>query len=84
MDVTPESEQCRPVTVEVDGEEVTVRVRAEEPMSDEGRAALAEIIKAVKRKFDSEPRRTNLCPECGFPVGTAAHRRSRRHAGGGG
>lgn len=75
-------EQCRPVTVEVDGEEVTVSVRAEEPMSEEGRAALAEVIKAVKRKFESESRRTDLCPECGFPVGTAAHRRSRKHVGG--
>lgn len=73
---------CRPVTVEVDGEPVTVSVRAEEPMSDEGRAALAEIIAAAKRKFDSEPARTDLCPGCGFPVGTAAHRRSRKHAGG--
>ena len=77
-------EQCRPVTVEVDGKELTVSVLAEEPMSDEGRAALAEIIKAVKRKFESEPRRADLCPGCGFPVGTAAHRRSRKHAGGGG
>lgn len=83
-EVTSEKEeQCRPVTVDVDGEEMTVSVLAEEPMSDEGRAALAEIIKAVKRKFDSEPRRTDLCSECGFPVGTAAHRRSRKHAGGG-
>lgn len=81
--MTPKKrEQCRPVTVKVDGEPVTVSVLAEEAMSDEGRAALAEIIKAVKRKFDSEPRRTDLCPGCGFPVGTAAHRRSRKHAGG--
>lgn len=77
-------EQCRPVTVEVDGEPVTASVLAEEAMSDEGRAALVEIIKAAKRKFESEPRRTDLCPECGFPVGTSAHRRSRKHAGGDG
>lgn len=76
-------ERCRPVAVEVGGEEITVSVLAEEPMSEEGRAALAEIIAAVKRKFDSEPARTDLCPERGFPVGTAAHRRSRKHAGGG-
>lgn len=81
--MTPEKrEQCRPVTVEVDGEEITVSVLAEEPMSDEGRAALAEIIAAAKRKFDSQPARTDLCPECGFPVGTAAHRRSRKHVSG--
>lgn len=72
---------CRPVTVEVDGEPVTVSVLAEEAMSDEGRAAFAEIIAAAKRKFDSEPARTDLCPECGFPVGTSAHRRSRKHTG---
>lgn len=75
-------ERCRLVTIEIDGEPVTVSVLAEEPMSDEGRAALAEIIAAVKRKFESEPARTDLCPGCGFPVGTAAHRRSRKHAGG--
>lgn len=75
-------EQCRPVTVEVDGEPVTVSVLAEEPMSDEGRAAFAEVIAAAKRKFESEPQRTDLCEGCGFPVGTAAHRRSRKHAGG--
>ena len=75
-------EQCRPVTVEVDGEQITVSVLAEEPMSDEGWAALAEIIAAVKRKFESKPARTDLCPGCGFPVGTVVHRRSRKHAGG--
>lgn len=75
-------EQCRPVAVEVDGEPVTVSVLAAEPMSEQGRAALAEVIAAAKRKFEAEPRRTDLCPECGFPVGTAAHRRSRKHAGG--
>ena len=75
------TEKCRPVTVEVDGEEVTVSVLAEEPMSEEGRAALAEIIAAVQRKLASEPVRADLCPECGFPTGTAAHRRSRKHAG---
>lgn len=80
--MTSKDEQCRSVTVEVDGEEITVSVLAEEPMSEQGRAALAEIIAAAKRKFDSQPARTDLCPECGFPVGTSAHRRSRRHAGG--
>lgn len=76
------TERCRPVTVEVDGEQITVSVRAEEPMDEEGRAALAAVVAAAKRKFESEPRRTDLCSECGFPVGTAAHRRSRKHAGG--
>lgn len=77
-------ERCRPITVEVDGEPVTVSVLTEEPMSDEGRAALAEVVAAVKRKLESEPRRTDLCSGCGFPVGTAAHRRSRKHVDGGG
>jgi len=48
------AERCRPVTVEVDGEQITVPVLAEQPMSDEGRAALAEIVAAAKRKFDAE------------------------------
>lgn len=74
-------EQCRPVTVEIDGEEIIVSVLAEEPMSDKGRAALAQIIAAAKRKFESEPAPTDLCPTCGFRMGTAAHRRSRKHAG---
>jgi len=47
-------ERCRPVTVEVDGEQITVPVLAEQPMSDEGRAALAEIVTAARRKFDAE------------------------------
>ena len=47
-------ERCRPVTVEVDGEQVTVPVLAQEPMSDEGRAALAEIVAAARRKFDAD------------------------------
>lgn len=76
------SARCRPVTVKIDGELVAVPVLAEEPMSDENRAYFAEIVAAAKRKLDSEPRRTDLCPECGFPVGTAAHWRSRKHAGG--
>lgn len=75
-------ERCRPVTVEVDCQQITVPVLAEEPMSDESRAYFAEIVAVAKRKFDSEPRRTDLCPGCGFPVGTAAHRRSRKHADG--
>lgn len=74
------AERCRSVTVDVDGEEVTVSVLAEEPMDDEGRAALAEIVAATKRLLASRPPRTDLCPDCGFPVGTAAHRRSRKHA----
>jgi hypothetical protein len=48
------AERCRPVTVEVNGEQITVPVLAEQPMSDEGRVALAEIVAAAKRKFDAE------------------------------
>lgn len=50
----PEPERCRPVTVEVDGEQITVSVLAEQPMSEEGRTALAEVVAAAKRKFDAE------------------------------
>jgi hypothetical protein len=45
---------CRPVTVEVDGKQVTMRVRSEQPMSDESRAYFAEIVAAARRKFDAE------------------------------
>lgn len=62
-----EPDQCRPVTVEVDCETVTMRVRAEEPMSDEGRAALAEIIAAARRKFDADaPNRCGDAVRCTF------------------
>jgi hypothetical protein len=80
-DAEEHAERCRPVTVEVDGEQITVSVLAEEPMSEEGRAAFAEIVAAAKRKLDAQPPRDDLRPGCGFPVGTAAHRRSRKHAG---
>lgn len=66
---------CRPVTVEVDGEPVTIRVRGEQPMSEESRAAFAEIIAAAKRKFEAEPKRDDLCEACGFPTGTYPHRK---------
>lgn len=55
MTATPEPvDTCRPVTVQVDGEPTTVRVRAAEDMSDDGRAALANIIAAAKRRFEAE------------------------------
>lgn len=47
-------ERCRPVTVEVDGEQITVPVLAEQPMSNEGRVYFAAVIAATKRKFDAE------------------------------
>ena len=66
-----EPDECRPVTVEVEGEPVTVRVRAEEPMSEQGRKALAAIIEAAKRKFEADaPNRCGdrvrcTCDGCG-------------------
>ena len=66
---------CRPVTVEVDGEPITVRVRSEQPMSEESRAAFAEIIAAAKRMHDAQPPRDDLCEACGFPTGTYPHRK---------
>lgn len=48
----PEPEDtCRPV--EIDGE--TIRVRGSGEMSEESQAALAEVIRAAKRKMAAEP-----------------------------
>lgn len=47
-------ERCRPVMVEVDGEQITVPVLAEEPMSDESRVHFAAVVAAARRKFDAE------------------------------
>lgn len=44
---------CRPVTVEVDGEQITTMVRAAEEMSEEGRAAFADLLGAAKRRHTS-------------------------------
>lgn len=49
-----EHDSCRPVTVVVDGEQIHTRVRAAAEMSDEGRAAFAEIVKAAKRRLEAE------------------------------
>jgi hypothetical protein len=46
----PEPDRCRPV--EIDGE--IIRVRGAEEMSDESRAALADVIQAAKRKHAAE------------------------------
>lgn len=46
----PDADACRPV--EIDGE--IIRVRGSSDMSDESRAALAEVIRAAKRKFAAE------------------------------
>lgn len=48
------AERCRPVTVEVDGEQITAIVRSEQPMSDESRAYFAEIVAAAKRRYEAE------------------------------
>lgn len=46
----PDDDTCRPV--EIDGE--LIRVRGSGDMSDESRAALADVIRAAKRKFAAE------------------------------
>lgn len=51
-DVEP-VDSCRPVTVEVDGDQVTTIVRGGEEMSEEGRAAFGELLSAAKRKHTS-------------------------------
>lgn len=68
--------QCWPVTVEVNGEQVTTRVRAEQSMSDEAHEAFAQLVEATKRRMEAGLPRTGLCERCGFPVGTVAHRRA--------
>jgi len=47
-------ERCRLITIDVDGEQITMPVLAEQPMSDEGRVAFAAIVAAAKRKFEAE------------------------------
>lgn len=49
-----EQDSCRPVTVVVDGEQIHTRVRGAAEMSDEGRAAFAEIVTAAKRRYEAE------------------------------
>lgn len=48
------ADACRPVTVEIEGEQITTRVRGGEEMSEEGKAAFAEIVKAVRRRMEAE------------------------------
>lgn len=45
----PEADSCRPTRVVVDGQEEVVRVRAAEPMSEQARAALGEVVSAARR-----------------------------------
>lgn len=45
---------CRPVTVEVDGEQITTIVRGGEEMSEEGLAAFAQIMSAARRKLEAD------------------------------
>lgn len=48
--IHPEPDLCRPV--EIDGE--LLRVRGAHDMNEESRAALADVIRAVKRKYAAE------------------------------
>jgi hypothetical protein len=49
-----EQDSCRLVTVVVDGEQIHTRVRGAGEMSDEGRAAFAEIVTAAKRRLEAK------------------------------
>lgn len=50
------TDRCRPERITVDGEEVTVLVHGNQPLTDAGRAALGEISAAVRRHLDNDPR----------------------------
>lgn len=50
----PEQDSCRPVAVVVDGEQIHTRVRGGAEMSDEGRAAFAQIVTAAKRRLEAD------------------------------
>ena len=65
--------RCQHVTVEVDGEPTTVRIQGSGDMSDEGRAALAEIIAATKRSFAEMPPFPDVCPDCGTRTSAPGH-----------
>jgi uncharacterized protein (DUF433 family) len=49
----PELDTCRPVQVTVDGQEEIVRVHGAEPMDEQDRAALAELVAATRRHVQS-------------------------------
>lgn len=48
-DVPPAGDACRPVRVPVDGHAEVIRVHAAEPMSEQARAALGEVVSAARR-----------------------------------
>ena len=69
------ADRCRPVTVEIDGEQVTMPVLSQEPMSEQARAAFAEVVKAVQLKMAAEPPDPNRCERCGFLKQSRLHLR---------
>jgi hypothetical protein len=50
FDLPDELDVCRPV--EIDDE--TVRVRGEQPVGEETQAALADVVRAARRRFEAE------------------------------
>jgi hypothetical protein len=50
FDLPEELDVCRPV--ELDGE--TIRVRGEEPLTEEGQAAFTSVVRAAKRRMEAE------------------------------
>lgn len=46
----PEPDVCRPV--DIDGE--TIRVRGEQPVNEETKAAMADVVRAAKRRHEAE------------------------------
>jgi uncharacterized protein (DUF433 family) len=50
----PELDSCRPVDVVVGGQEETVVVHGREPLDEQGRAALAELVVAARRRAETK------------------------------
>jgi hypothetical protein len=62
-------DKCQPVDIDLDGEQVTVRVHGSGgEWTDEDRAALAEIVKAAIRKMEQDELSAERCTQCGWPT----------------
>lgn len=50
-----ESPTCKPVTLEVDGEQVDARIRTAGPVTDADRAIIAAAVRALRRRAEADP-----------------------------
>lgn len=74
------TDRCR--VESIDGQ--PVRVRAESPLTEEGRRALAEVIDAARRTLAYVDRPSPLdvaCPECGSAAGEFCRKPLTGHPG---